>query len=78
MDLIFSTAVKYPIPSALPSLLPSIPIYSSAAPEIFYSSDKTNQLIEISLSNSTQNIFNFYTDGSVIDIGTNQCSMGIG
>ena len=78
IDLIFSTAVKYPLSPPLSSSLPSIPIQYSATSEIFHSSNKTNSLIEISLANLSCNNFNFYTDGSVIDIGTNQCSMGIG
>ncbi|CAG8567339.1 7128_t:CDS:1, partial [Racocetra persica] len=64
MDLIFSAAIKYPISPTSPHILPYIPISHSAASEIFYPSNKTDKLIKISLSNSTYNTFNFYTDGS--------------
>jgi ribonuclease HI len=38
----------------------------------------TNTLEQLSIINASYQQINFYTDGSVIDIGTNQCTMGIG
>jgi hypothetical protein len=75
LDLICSTAVKHPthIPPA-----PNIPIINSIASEIFTPSESTNKLISISHHNLSYQQLSFYTDGSVIDIGTDQCTMGIG
>jgi len=75
LDLICSTAVKHP--TFTPSL-PTISITNSAAFEIFNSSEATDKLISISHYNLSYHQLSFYTDGSVIDIGTNQCTMGIG
>src|SRR6185295_3126563 len=77
LDLLSSAAIKWPSPNLILSPMPTIPISNFISSAIFEASETTNELNQISLSNSLQNSFNFYTDGSVIDIGTNNCTMGI-
>jgi len=75
LDLIYSTAVKHPL--SIPSA-PTITIPNSSASKIFDPGEMTNTLEQFSIINASHQQINFYTDGSVIDIGTNQCTMGIG
>src|SRR6185436_17588362 len=74
IDLIHSTAIKHPI-SLSPT--PFIYIQNSPISEIFQKGDAIHILEQYSFSNATQHIFNFYTDGSVINIGTDRCTMSI-
>ena len=78
LDLLSSAAIKWPSPNLILPPMPTIPISNFISSAIFEASETTNELNQISLNNSLQNSFNFYTDGSVIDIGTNNCTMGIG
>ena len=75
LDLVYSIAIRHPI--QIP-LAPSISISSSQIPQIFETSLSTSLLQNIANNNSHFSELSFYTDGSVIDLGTNQCSMGIG
>ena len=75
IDLIRSTDIKHP--SYIPPL-PTINIIDSIISNIFHESEASKKLTHIALSNSTQHQFTFYTDGSVKQIGTVHCSMGIG
>ena len=74
--LIFYTLL-YPKPKP-PSLLPSINIPIAQIPSIFQSGPASDLLQSIAIQNSNLNNFIFYTDGSVTNIGSPQCSMGIG
>jgi ribonuclease HI len=76
LDLIYSLAIKRPL--HIPATLPSIIIDNSSIEDIFQASNATCKLKEIACHNSTLQTLTFYTDGSVISIGTNQCTMGIG
>ena len=78
LDLLSFAAIKWPLPNSLPLLLPSIPISNFISSTIFEASDATNRLDQISSNNLSYNLFNFYTDSSVIGISTNNCTMGIG
>src|SRR6185295_9625779 len=75
LDLICFTAVKHP--TGILSLS-TISITNSIASEIFIPSEATNKLTSISYYNHSHSQLSFYTNGSVIDIGTDQCTMGIG
>jgi ribonuclease HI len=75
LDLVYSIAIRHPI--QIP-LAPSLYISSSQIPQIFDTSTSTSLLQNIADNNSHSSELSFYTDGSVIDLGTNQCSMGIG
>ena len=66
-------STNLPSPSTI-----NIHITDSLIPAIFHNSDASSKLSAISLSNLSQHQFTFYTDGSVKQLGTNQCSMGIG
>ena len=74
IDLIYSTAIKHPITIPPP---PTILIDDFLPTILFHDNEASQDLIQIALSNTNLQHFTFYTDGSVIDIGTNQCSMGI-
>jgi len=76
LDLIYSSAIKRPLHT--PATLPSIIIDNSSIEDIFQASNATCKLKKIACHNSALQILTFYTDGSVISIGTNQCTMGIG
>jgi ribonuclease HI len=75
LDLIYSTAAKHPTTTPIP---PTILIINSTIPEIFEQNESTNKLLQIANTNQLLSQLTFYTDGSVIDINTNQCTMGIG
>ena len=71
-----STLIFYN-PSYIP-LPPTIPIYNNPIYEIFTTNQASKLLYQLALTNSTQSEFIFYTDGSVKNISTEQCTMGIG
>jgi ribonuclease HI len=75
LDLIYSIAIRHPlhIPPA-----PNIFHNTSSIPSIFESGSLTNTLQTIADSNSNLSEITFYTDGSVLDFGSPNCSMGIG
>ena len=75
LDLLYSIALRNP--PTIPSL-PTLQLTSSSITAIFNPNEVTQQLESIYQKNYDQQYFVFYTDGSVIDICTNQCSMGIG
>jgi ribonuclease HI len=75
IDLIYSVAIKHPL--ATPPL-PTIHITDSLVPTLFHDNEASQNLLRIAHNNSAAQHFTFYTDGSVVEIGTNQCSMGIG
>ena len=75
LDLLYSIVLRNP--SIIPPL-PTLQITSSSITTIFNSNEATQQLEAIYQTNYNQRQFVFYTDRSVIDICTNQCSMGIG
>ena len=75
IDLIYSTAIKHLLSSPL---APTISISNSYLSEIFKTSEAANILKQYSILNSSQQQFNFYTNGSVINIRTDQCTIGIG
>ena len=75
LDLLYFIALRNP--SIIPPL-PTLQITSSSITMIFNSNEATQQLEAIYQTNCNQQQFVFYTDRSVIDICTNQCSMDIG
>ena len=75
IDLIYSSAIKQPITIPPP---PTIHITDTLTSVLFQDNPASLDLLHIAHTNAGQYDFTFYTDGSVIDIGTNQCSMGIG
>ena len=77
MDLIFSMAIKQPLSDLILSP-PTIPVADSIATSIFHPGELTTKLVQISTNNLNSRSFNFYTDGSVINIGSEHCTMGIG
>jgi hypothetical protein len=74
-DLIYSLAIRYPL--TIPSL-PNINLENNYIMEIFGSNEISESLQNLALQNLGQQDFIFYTDGSVQNICTDQCSMGIG
>ena len=74
LDLLYSIALYNPSTIPLP---PTLQITSSSITIIFNSNKPTQQLESIYQKNYNQQQFVFYTDRSVIDICTNQCSIGI-
>ena len=75
LDLIYATANRnllYIPPT------PNILIYNNPVFEIFNSNNLSYYLNNIAISNSNSTNLTFYTDGSVQNLMTNQCSMGIG
>jgi ribonuclease HI len=75
LDLLYSIALRN---SFLAPPLPSIHINQSPVLEIFDSNSASIHLNQLASNNTSQNNFIFYTDGSVKNISTEQCSMGIG
>jgi ribonuclease HI/endonuclease/exonuclease/phosphatase family metal-dependent hydrolase len=75
LDLLYSIALRNP--SSAPSS-PTIHINQSPVLEIFNSNLASAHLNQLANNNISQNNFTFYTDGSVRNISTEQCSMGIG
>ena len=75
IDLLYSTAIKHPI--TLPPL-PNIDIVDSLAYSLFQNNEACQQLIQLTQNNYNRQIFTFYTDRSVSEIGTSNCSMGVG
>jgi ribonuclease HI len=75
LDLTYSIAIRYPV--QIPPT-PSISILNSQILQLFESSSSTDSLQSITNSNIHSSELSFYTDGSVVDLGSNQCSMGIG
>ena len=75
IDLIYSSAIKQPITIPPP---PTIHITDTLTSVLFQDNPASLDLLHIAHTNAGQYEFTFYTDGSVVDIGTNQCSMGIG
>jgi hypothetical protein len=75
LDLIYAIAIRHPI-QTISSLNITIPTYS--IPTIFESCSLTDELQQIANYNINLSELNFYTDGSVVELGTPQCSMGIG
>jgi len=75
LDLIYSIAIRNPIyiPPP-PNLIISIP----QIPSIFHPSPALDTLQLIANYNSNLKELTFYTDGSVLNLGNSQCSMGIG
>jgi hypothetical protein len=75
LDLIYAIAIRHPtqIPHA-----PNISITADLIPTLFEPGLLTNNLQQIAYHNANLSELCFYTDGSVINLGTNQCSMGIG
>jgi ribonuclease HI len=75
IDLIYSLAIRHPL--KIPSL-PTINLENKFQIDIFKPSEASKNLLNILSQNYNQQNFIFYTDGSVQNISTNQCSMGIG
>ena len=75
LDLIYAIAIRHPVQIISPLNI-TIPTYS--IPTIFESCSLTDELQQIANQNTSLSEFNFYTDGSVVELGTPQCSMGIG
>jgi len=75
LDLIYSIGIRHPIQTSNSS---NITITTYSIPNIFEHSSLTNNLQQIANYNSNLSELHFYTDGSVINLGTSQCSMGIG
>ena len=75
IDLIQSATFKNP--SYIPPP-PSINIADSLVPTLFYNNSASNNLAQIATANNSYQHFTFYTDGSVKNFGTDQCTMGIG
>jgi len=75
LDLIYSIAIRHPL--HIPST-PSIPYNPASISPIFEFGSLTNILQTIANSNIQLSEITFYTDGSVLDFGTQNCSMGIG
>jgi len=75
IDLIYSIAIRHPlnIPPPPTILLPNSPIF-----DIFKENISSLQLQQIANTNFNSQQLRFYTDGSVKDITTDQCSSGIG
>ncbi len=74
LDLIYATANRnllYIPPT------PNILIYNNPVFEIFNSNNLSHYLNNIAISNSNSTNLTFYTDRSVQNLMTNQCSMGI-
>ena len=73
--MLYSITIRHPtqIPNAT-----NISIPASLIPSVFSNNDLTNTLQLIANSNYNKTELHFYTDGSVIQAGTSQCSMGIG
>ena len=74
-DLLHSIQIK--TSSNIPTL-PSLTIQASQIPSIFLDSPAFNTLQTIAHHNYSSTNLTFYTDGSVINTNTIQCSMGIG
>ncbi|RIB05043.1 hypothetical protein C2G38_2254036 [Gigaspora rosea] len=64
-------------PTSIP-ILPNLLIPTAQIPSFFHSSPALDTLQSICHYNSHLTELTFYTDGSVIDLGNSQCSMGIG
>src|SRR6185295_19336410 len=75
LDLIYSIANRHPIQIPNP---PNISITTHLIPTIFEPGILTNNLQQIANYNSQLSELHFFTNGSVINLGTSQCSMGIG
>jgi len=75
LDLLYSIAIRHPIQAPISN---NIYISTTLIPSVFETGSTTNTLQLIANSNYNQSELHFYTDGSVIQIGTSQCSMGIG
>ena len=75
LDLIYATANRHPI--HLPPT-PNILIYNNPIFELFDSNSSSFELNTIATSNFNSTNLTFYTDGSVRNLMTNHCSMGIG
>src|SRR5260364_238665 len=75
LDLIYSIALRNPI--HIPPL-PNLNISTTQLPPIFEPSQAYNTLQSFTHYNSSLSELTFYTDGSVINLGNPQCSMGIG
>jgi len=75
LDLLYSVAIRHPTQTPSP---PNIIISTNSIPTIFEPCTLTNKLQQITNYNTNQQELHFYTDGSVINLGTSQCSMGIG
>ena len=75
IDLILSTAIKHPLTIPTPSTLN---ISDCLVSDLFLSNQTSLSLQSIAQNNYNYASFIFYTDGSVKNICTNQCSMGIG
>ena len=75
LDLLYSIAIRHP--SQIPDST-NISIPTTLIPPIFSSYTLTDTLQSIADYNYNQSELHFYTDGSVIQFGTSQCSMGIG
>ena len=75
LDLIYSIAIRHP--TQIPDL-PNITISTQPIPVIFEPCSLIYNLQQIANYNANLSELHFYTDGSVIDLGTSQCSMGIG
>jgi hypothetical protein len=71
----YSIAIRHPIQIPNP---PNINITTNLIPTIFEPGTLTNNLQQIANYNAQLSELHFYTDGSVINLGTSQCSMGIG
>jgi ribonuclease HI len=76
IDLAYSIAIRYPI--SIPTSIPLIPLDNSIIFKIFAQNSASSLLHKIAIANTSFSTLTFYTDGSVIDICTNQCSSGIG
>ena len=75
IDLILSTAIKHPLTIPTP---PTLNISDCLVSDLFLSNQTSLSLQSIAQNNYNYASFIFYTDGSVKNICTNQCSMGIG
>src|SRR5205814_7130611 len=73
-DLIYNLAIRNSL-TILP--LPSINLENNYVTEIFESNETLKSLYNIALRNLNQQELIFYTDSSVQNICTDQCSMGI-
>ena len=75
LDSIYSIALRNPTTIPRP---PTIVIYNNAIFEIFRNNQSSQILQQIAISNTTHTQLTFYTDKSVSNITTKQCTMGIG
>src|SRR5690242_10878072 len=75
LDLLYSIAIRHP--TQIPNTT-NIYIPASLIPPVFDNSDLTDTLQSIANLNYNKPELHFYTDGSVIQAGTSQCSIGIG